>query len=243
MKRTARIPAGSQNEQLPETRQQCEAGPIPETPPKPRTAALKNIYDAWHARERARARVLGTWSLEGIKELEGATAYYAEKRVELQQASPKRQLTQEHARNYPTISKTDLTAPKVRPSRAKGWPDMSISPTRVGISIPDLDSKIVELHRAACKAEAEYWNAETELRNNEKPKDPRKIVEWQKHKRDRLKQAAQKYRAPATATRGLTENWRCDRSDEHDGSTACYDAGLVRLQKRACRVTLFMRVR
>ncbi|KXT14370.1 hypothetical protein AC579_2772 [Pseudocercospora musae] len=84
-----------------------------------RRLARDNLKEAWLEREEARTKVLGTWSLDGMQQLEAATRSYHEARDALIIIMPSGNLNEEDCKCFPAFSTSALTAPKVRPSGMK----------------------------------------------------------------------------------------------------------------------------
>ncbi|KAK5131863.1 hypothetical protein LTR08_000530 [Meristemomyces frigidus] len=82
-------------------------------------AAREALRAAWFARETARKKVKGTFSLDSIEALGAATAFYYSKRTELQHCMPGGALNAQDAEHFPEFPKNDLAAPKHRPTGAE----------------------------------------------------------------------------------------------------------------------------
>ncbi|EME88178.1 uncharacterized protein MYCFIDRAFT_76008 [Pseudocercospora fijiensis CIRAD86] len=81
-----------------------------------RRLARDKLKEAWLEREEARTRVVGTWSLGGMQQLEDATRLYHEARSALATLMPSGHLNEEDFQSFPAFTTSALAAPKVRPS-------------------------------------------------------------------------------------------------------------------------------
>jgi len=97
---------------------------------KQRRQARADLTDAWREREDIRKRVAATWTLDGARALEGATAIYNATRTLLAQSMSNSELTEEDSRTFPQLGKADLSAPRVRPNgRPREFTERSTSTT------------------------------------------------------------------------------------------------------------------
>lgn len=137
---------------------------------KKRRVARKALNDAWHKREQVRARVSGTFTLDGIRALEETTQIYNQCRQLLAGNMATKQLSEEDETIYPFFAKRDLSKPKVRPeSIEQSFPDeddingmqtdhpiKSKKATSSKVSFP---TNVDELHQLALNAHSLYVDA------------------------------------------------------------------------------------
>jgi hypothetical protein len=81
-------------------------------------AAKETLLEAWCDREAARVKLLGTFTLDGAKELEKTTWDYNAKRAELEQLMPSGKLGEQVAQSFPVLSSSNTSAPRCRPTGA-----------------------------------------------------------------------------------------------------------------------------
>ena len=84
-----------------------------------KSSARDALLAAWYARDLARKKVKGTFTLDSIEALETATSFYNCKRMELQDCMAGGALNEQDSEYFPESSKSDLAAPKHRPAGAE----------------------------------------------------------------------------------------------------------------------------
>ncbi len=95
---------------------------------KQRKKARKALDEAWIEREKNRARVAGTFTLEDMAALVASTIEYKTLRDDLMSYYASGELPAEITDSYPSLAEHDLRAPKVTPSGVHALKGQALGP-------------------------------------------------------------------------------------------------------------------
>ncbi|KAI6904633.1 hypothetical protein KC318_g1727 [Hortaea werneckii] len=158
------------------------------------------LLTAWCARESARKRVAGSFSLDRMKALQDATRVYHAKREGLQKASPEGDLNKDDALMFPKMPVNDVSTPQRWPPGAdeafRAQQEQAGQSERKD-EIPDpaaapLNEDLSLLKEQALKALQNFRNAEASVKYPA-PQGRAKMKQLKEDARAKLKRARQWY--------------------------------------------------